>query len=220
MIKKLGKLCGNPFFFSLFVLLGVTPLLFLMTHVYSEQGKISSLREELSDLKIKAETTHLKRLTKKQFLEKYTDFDPYFLNHHVETLSFLENENQIISQTLDHPIFCADKLLKKRKRSLDENQLLFREQNVQSTPIIKETNEVQVKRIEVSLTDIEKLLSEVEEVSLNNYTPSSKRPQIFLTNFSIHRIKKAPSSELYELDCEIFKREFLKKIKPQNNDVN
>ncbi len=220
MIKKLGKLCGNPFFFSLFMMLAVAPLLLLVAHVYNEQKNISTLNDLLSNLQSRAETSHFSRLRKKQFLEKYTLYDPYFLNNHIETLSFLKDENQAISRALDHPIFCSNKLLKKRKKSLEENQLLFREENVQSTPIIKETNEVQIKRVELNLSDIEQLLSEVEDVPLGGYFPSKQRPQMFLTNFSLHRIKKTNSVEVFELECEIFKREFLKKIKPLKSDVN
>ena len=71
----------------------------------------------------------------------------------------------------------------------------------------QETIETLAHPVEVDNSDILKILSRIEGVSLHDEKPLETRPQLIITDFRIDR-KKPSLYEVYALNIKILKREY------------
>ncbi len=173
--------------------------------------KYFSLREleELFDAaSLKGKSALEKRLNKKNFLQRYGHYEPYFLNRHVESLPLLQNESEQLTLQSGHPACSHRAEIKKRIAFLSgkDNHLAFAEETTEfsGSGKIKETEEKLIHPVEINSEDLLRLLSLLEGVEIGSYKPRPKSPQTILKEFTLTR--KEPAT--YECNLSLLKREF------------
>lgn len=157
----------------------------------------------------------LERRSKKQaFLQQHLEFNPYFLDESIESLSFLEEEKKEVESLLSHPALTDKKALQARLSFLSEgNHLSFLEESIQNSLLVKETEEKQRSPIQLNETDLKRLLSRLEHVEIDHFLPEKNSPQIVVTNFRLTKKETPFKKEVLEIEMELLKREFLKNEK-------
>lgn len=214
LLENVGKILVHESFFRGSLFLGALPLLFAAFFLYLKNAEFKQIKENFAFVEEMAARTWRERLLKKEFLEKYENYDPYFLNHELEKYPFLEEESHILTDLTRHPVFEQDGTLLQRLHFLQNgaNKLSFAEENIKTSKFIKETEEHQTHPVEANLSDVEKLLSLVEGVEIGRYVPPENIPQLIITNFHLEK-KKSSSRPFYSLSMDLLKREFQKKAK-------
>jgi len=207
--KKIGTYClHNKNIISIFAI----AFLLMFSISFNAYSKFLKLQNSLTKLKY---FEHIatgsidQRKKVKQFIDEKTSYDKFFIDNNLENLSFLENEKTILSKLVSHPAFANSEQIKNRLHFLakDKNRLKFAEENTNKTNLINETDESQLFSIEIDETDLQKLLSTIEGVSMNDFTAKDASPQLIIKNFLLTKEKE----NAFSLDLKILKREYLKK---------
>ncbi len=144
--------------------------------------------------------------------ERYTQPNPYFLEEQVESLSFLEEEQKELEMLKNHPALFDRKAIETRLSYCKNgnNQLSFTEQDLRSQGSIKESEEKLRHPVEMSSTDIKKLLSLLEDTQIETFSPPPKLPQIVITDFVLENKETPLNKHVFEVDMQLMKREFLR----------
>lgn len=151
-------------------------------------------QEELEMVRKRSCQTFLARRTNLGFQKAYQNADPLFLKK-LETLPLLEKEKAALFELSKISFFKEDNSLKQRWKFLEENHISFSEENVRTQNEVKETDLKLTHSVELSSSDIHKLLYSLAE---------APAPQIIITDFYL---KKIPNSH-YELNMQLIQREF------------
>lgn len=188
---------------SFFILAGI--------HFTIDLLKIKKLESRLKQTLFYGQTCLEKKQTKETFLKRYAHSDPYFLEKNIESLSFLEDEKKQLEIGLQHPAILQKKLLKHRLGFLQngENQLCFVQDTVQMIPTLKETTEKLRHPIQLNETDLKHLLSWIEDVPIEPFSPLPNMPQLIIKSFKMQKKETPLHSEILELEMELLKREWI-----------
>lgn len=148
-----------------------------------------------------------KRIEREEFLSRYSNCEPYFIDQCLEALPLLQTNIHELHAMKNHPACKNREALMKRIEFLEgsENRLSFAEENIRSSKRIKETEERLLHPVEVDANDLERLLSLIEDVAIGGYVPDPASPQLIIQDFSLTQKNNA----LYELNLSLLKREFL-----------
>lgn len=194
-----------------FMLLCLLPFLGVLVNFYSEKDKLDTLESQLEDVQFKAMTKLKRQSTNLKVRNHFKDADHFYIDKHVETLSFLEPEIDALQKIVSHKNFPDDESIKKRLDHLTGpgNALVFTEGVVQTLPYFQETTETQTHPVEVDVQDIRKILARIEGVNMEKYKPGPHRPQLIITDFKLDKKKLNERSEVYILNMKLIKREFL-----------
>jgi len=207
--RKIGKV--SIYKKNLFLLLFIFLILIIFVFTFScfKFSKLNNAEKNLSYLEEKSVNTVAKRKEIKDFIEKKTSFDKYFVENNLENLKFLDNEKSVLSNLLGHIAFSNSPQIKKRLNFInsDQNRLKFLEENIKNAAYIKESELSQLKTLEIDDIDLQKLLSIIEDVQIDNYTKANLLPQLLIKNFTLNKQKE----NIFSLNMKIFKREFYKK---------
>jgi hypothetical protein len=155
-----------------------------------------------------------KRHKKDLFLSHYSNSEPYFIDQHLESLSFLQGQLKELQIMKNHPA-CPDReAVKRRIEWLEgaENHLAFAEENIRSSKKVKETEERQIRPIEVDVDDLEHLLSLIEDLPIGSYQPNPHSPQLVIQDLLL--TKKLPTT--FDLTLSLIKREFTTPYEKKN----
>jgi hypothetical protein len=207
IFEKIGRFLFQRNKMPIFLFsLSIGPL-FAAFFLYIEKQSFHAL-EEMSSLAMRKAKSAFHRKTRKEaFLAKHENSDPYFLDKEIESLCFLNQEKNQLKGWLSHPAISNKDKLSRRVHFLEngENRLSFSE----------ETMEKQRYPIEIDPTDLQKLLSIIEESSSEekriDYRPSKGRPQLLICNFSMTKKNTPLQNEVFEITMDLLKREFLSK---------
>lgn len=216
-IEELLERCGKLFFFRLspflFFFLTVFPLLGISLFLFLQNQRISDLETRFSTALAKEKASFARKSNKEAFLARYSDPDPYFLDREIESLSFLQEEKAQIAARLQHPAQQRKERLIERLAFLDgeENRLRFREETLRASGKIKETDEIQAHPVQMDESDLQKLLSRVEDVPIGPYPPTTASPQLLIQDMKIKKIETPVQTEVFEVEMHLLKREFTKK---------
>jgi len=133
--------------------------------LYHEKQSFNVLEETSSVAMRKAKSAFQRKTRKEAFLTKHENSDPYFLDKEIESLCFLNQEKNQLKGWLSHPAISNKDKLYRRIHFLEngENRLSFSEDEIQVSKTCKETVEKQRYPIEIDASDLQKLLSIVEE---------------------------------------------------------
>jgi hypothetical protein len=123
----------------------------------------------------------------------------------------LQKELSAIQAMIDHPALSNKGILQERKAFLESetNRLAFTEENIRSTTKIKETEEKQRRPIQLDEQDLHRLLSSIEDISVGQFDPIPKMPQLLIRDMKIKKIENPFHSEVYEVEMELLKREWI-----------
>lgn len=213
MFKSMFKEIGKVFIYkkNVYIFFGITTILFVTVSIFtfSKISKIQKYSERLALCQRKSINSLDKRKEIKDFIARKTNFDKYFIDNKLESLTFLDNEKSILLKLINHIAFSNSYQIKRRLDFIasNQNKLKFAEEGVKKSTLITETDETQLKPIEIDMADLHKILSVVEDMSINDFKRPSNAPQLIIKNFSLSKKRE----NLFSLNMKILKREFYKK---------
>ncbi len=195
-----------PFFL---LLLGIGPL-FSGFLLFYERESTEVFQNQFLSIAKKAKKAFEKKERKEWFLAVHKNSDPYFLDKEIESLSFLEQEKARLKNWMSHPALSNKDSLKERLHFLesDQNRISFVEAGIQISNTFKETLEKQRESVEIDQGDLKRLLSLIEEQSLDPEFLKTNRPQLVICDFSLSKKSTVLQNEVFDLKMDILKREF------------
>ena len=123
------------------------------------------------------------------FINKYKGFDPNYIENTLETLSFLNQEVEVLKEAHDHKDLKGAGGVKKRLDHLlsPNNQLVFIKQPLQETPVLEESFLRQSSKVELNTGDLKNLLTLVEDLGTDNTLLQTQKPQLVVQSFHLNR---------------------------------
>jgi len=210
-LESIGKFCFSrihPIFFYSFLLIPfiLSGSYFLSRNAFQQQLEVR-FREAAKSGKIAIE----RKSRKENFIKRYSNADPFFLDKHIESLLFLQNERSTISSMIHHPALTNKRTLQERLAFLNSetNRLSFTEEDIRTSARIKETDEKQRRAVQMSENDLQKVLATIEDIPIGQYEPIAKMPQLLVRDMKIKKIENPQHCEVYEVEMELLKREWI-----------
>ena len=202
---------GRVFFYRnhprlLFTVL-LLPLFVVSALLIPRFWKLRIIEEEFDSAALGGKSALAKRAKRERFLKRYSEFEPYFINQSLETLPFLQDELSELYQLKEHPATVHKDQILRRIAFLEgtANKLGFAEENIQTSPHLKESEERLLHPVEVNEKDLNHLLSLIEGISIGEFSPDLRSPQLLIQDFSLSNNEKRNT---YELNLSLIKREF------------
>jgi hypothetical protein len=206
-LENTGRLLFKHLRMSLFFAMLATLPLCTGIFLFFQHQSVNRLQEALLATNLRAKTAFEKKDRKERFLKRHADPDPLFLEKQLQSLSFLGQEKVRLKTLWGHPALVNKHLAGKRMGFLNsgENQLLFQEEQIQISNPYKEFIEKQKRPVEMDAEDLNHVLALIEEpiITLDH------RPQLIITDFSLHRKQTSLQNEVLEVNFDLLKREFL-----------
>lgn len=209
-LEAFGKICFSqlrPIFFYSFLLIPfiLSGSYLLRRHAFQEQ-----LEVRFADAAKKGKLAIARKMRKENFMKRYSNADPFFLDKHIESLSFLQDERSRISSLIHHPALSNKRMLQERLEFLtsDANHLAFTEENIRISSKIKETDEKQRHPVQMSENDLHKLLASIEDIAVGENEPIAKMPQLLIRDLGLKKIENPGACEVVEVEMELLKREW------------
>lgn len=206
--EKIGK-----FFFSkmrplFFFALVVFPVGAASLFLFLENSNLEELEARFMNAARNEKIASAKKVRKERFLRQHSHANPYFLDQQIESLPLLEEERKQLESLCRHPAFPNHQSLKERLNFLNENRLVFAEENIRTSPKIKETGEKQKHPVQMDEKDLQKVLALIEHVSIGSYRPSTDSPQIVIKDFRLKKQQTPLQTDIFEVDMDLLTREF------------
>lgn len=211
IFEKIGKFCFPEKRALLFSFALLLPLFFSCLYALFQYHKMSDLEILFQNSCKKGKVALMKKNQKENFLHRYSNANPYFLDTYIETLSFLNEEKIAIKKLLNHPALADVRTFESRLDFLtkEQNRLSFTEEAIRSNSTMKEVEEKQRFPVQMDGEDVKKLLSLLEDVKIENNRPTSEsRPQIVITDFRIEKKLTPIKTTVFEVEMQFLKREF------------
>lgn len=205
MNNILEKLLTHPKWFTSFLIGIFLPITIVSFVLFQKQTRIKDLQAEFEKTLHTAKVTEKKRKMDKDFIDQYSTVNPYYIDQVIEPFCFLQNEKKLLEPLLSHPAFQNVPSIKDRYDFINgkKNKLRFIEDAFRSSSSIKEVEMHQKKGIELDEKDLIDLLTLIEE---NN---NHDKPQLLITSFSLEKKKKENNNEVFILNLDLLKREFI-----------
>ncbi|MCB1180730.1 MAG: hypothetical protein KDK55_01735 [Chlamydiia bacterium] len=188
-----------------FILLGFLPLVCVYCVFHNQKKSLDRALLSLEHVKhlgvIKKRSqginNHVRRL--------YQEADHYYIDHKLETLTFLKNEQEAITKLISSDSFPGDERILNRDAFLknNSNKLIFKELGIETGQGIEETIEVLSHPVEINNEDLKTILDRIEG-NIKELHP----PQMLITDFSLKRKETLNKSEVFELSMKVLKREY------------
>ena len=210
-LESCGKLCFSRFRPSFFYALLLIPFILAGSYLLSQNAFQQELESRFTDAAKKGKIAIQRKMRKEKFIHRYSSADPFFLDKHIESLSFLENEKANLKSMIPHPALQNKQSLQERLAFLESeaNRLAFIEENIRTSSQIKETEEKQRRPIQMSETDLQRLLAALEDIPVGQNKPIPQTPQLLVRDMKIKKIENQLHSEVYEVEMELLKREWI-----------
>lgn len=189
---------------------GLLPFIFVIANYLSEKSSLDSMQFNLRDMQQTAMVRERKQAINMAVRNHYRDADHFYIDKYVETLTFLEPEIESLHKIVNNKNFAGDEAVKKRLDFLTgSNSMVFTEGVVQSSPQLQEVTETLVHPVEVSTTDLEKILVRIEGVPIGTFTAGPNRPQLIILDLKLDRKSITDKNEVFLLNLKLLKREYL-----------
>jgi hypothetical protein len=208
--ESFGKICFSrirPLFFYSFLLIPFILSGSYLLHCHAHQQQLEARFADTAKL---GKNAIIRKTRKENFIKRHSNPDPFFLDKHIESLSFLQNERSTISSMIHHPALSNKRLLQERLNFLESvNRLAFTEENIRTSSRIKETDEKQRRPVQMSEDDLHRLLSSIEDIPVGQHEPLPNMPQLLVRSMSIKKMINPQYCEVYEVEMELLKREWI-----------
>jgi hypothetical protein len=193
------------------MLAGLLPALFLGLYFFSKQSSLDELSHRIEELQTLTEQQEKRQATNLAVIRHFQDADHFYIDKHLEVLTFLEPEVEALQKIAKDKNFTDDEQVKKRLEYLSGpgNTLRFTEGVVQKYPQFQETTETLIHPVEVNMNDLQKILTFIEGIPLGSYKPAPHRPQMLILDFKLDKKQLPDKNEVYTLNLKLLKREFL-----------
>ncbi len=195
-----------PFFFALVVF----PLFAAALFLFSEYTQLEELQGRFAKAARKEQAASERKARKERFLSRYSHANPYFLDQQIESFPLLQAKRQRLKSLLHHPAFPQPQAIQQRLEFLEQNRLAFSEENIRTSPQMKEVDEKQRHSAQMDDNDLKKILSLIEDVPIGPYVPSEDSPQLIIKDFRLKKQKTPLQTEVFEVEMDLLKREFTK----------
>ncbi len=208
--ETIGKLSLRRHFFSFFSFGLIVCSLCFFSFFVLKKRELEELSHRMENIYETRNSTLEKRVLKKNFFSRYRACDPLYLEKHVETLGLLSREIEELYSLLNHPAFCMRESLHKRLQFLTSprNRIVFQEENTQRSRQMKEAQVSFLHPVEMDLDDLEKTLSLIEGVVIQDPLPLG-RPQLIIQKLEMKKKQKEEEKETFVIQMQLLKREFL-----------
>lgn len=209
-LETCGKICFGRIRPALFFALALLPLFLAMTFLYFKAIEIDELEFHFQRSIDMGKSALQRKAVQEEFLRRYSQADPYFIDREVESLQFLEKEQKKLLSAIGHPAIAHPEPFQERLVFIqsDENKISFTEQNIRASKGVKETEEKQRYAVQVDAEDLKKLLSLIEDIPIDGYRSMNRSPQIIIQNFQLHKQITSIETEVFLLEMSLLKREF------------
>jgi len=210
ILEKIGKYCFSQISPLLFYGLLFSPIALSTGYFFLKMIHIEDIEAQFYTTCAKGKAALKKKEKRDAFIQRYSLPNPYFLDEQIESLSFLQNEQNELSMLIQHPAVADKQPLENRLAFLTKgsNRFAFTEEAIRSSSRIKETEEKQKHPVEMNEEDLKKVLSLVEDVAIDPYPQREHRPQLIITQFHLSRKETPVKTDVLEIDMRFTKREF------------
>ncbi|MFQ5753171.1 MAG: hypothetical protein ACE5HI_14355 [bacterium] len=198
------------------IIAGLVPIVFVATNLISKKNKVENLHKSLEYVKQFALDRKGKQSSNVTVIEHYKESDHFYIDKHLETLSFLDPEIETLQKIVNNKYFAGDENIKKRLEFLTGpgNALRFSEESVQTyppgkKPVFQETTASLVQKVELNLTDLKELLSLIEGEPIGPFKPGPNRPQFIILDFKLDKKEVTKNNDIFQLNMKLLKREYL-----------
>jgi hypothetical protein len=190
---------------------GLVPFFFSFINFISNKNKLNELANNLNQTEQLAFVREKKQAINMALRNHNKDADHFYIDKHLETLTFLEPEIDHLHKIVNNPNFAEDDAVKKRLDHLtgSGNNMIFSEGVVQSYPLFQETTETLVHPVEVNISNIQQILCHVEGVEIGCFTPPPHYPQLIVLDFKLDKKSLNDKNDVFILNMKLLKREFL-----------
>lgn len=187
------------------------PVFFVGIYILSENSSLDNLERRIDQVQTLALQQEKRQATNITVINHFRDADHFYIDKHLEVLTFLDPEIEALQKIVQHKNFTDDEVIKKRLELLTGggNSIRFTEGVVQTFPQFQETTETLIHPVEVNLKDIQKILALVEGIAIGPYQPAPHRPQLIILDFKLEKKKTTDKNEVYALNLKLLKREFM-----------
>jgi len=192
------------------ILFCLIPLLFVFSNLYSKKNILREMKTKIEKIEQLIYVKESKGAANMAVRNHYKNADHFYIDKHIETLSFLHSEiDQLERFAKDHPFFDRSKAEKRQEFLSKRNRLVFTEGIVQTYPFYQETMESQLTPIQVNADDIKRVLARIEGVKIGPFESGPNRPQLLVTEFKMKRLKEEDFGESFSLNMKLLRREYL-----------
>jgi len=192
------------------MIIGLLPILFVMAGLYHRKGELEEVEERIGEVYRMEAGYKRRQAVNIAVRDHFRDADHFYIDKHVESMTFLEPEIEALRKIVENKNFAGDPQINSRLNRLTgpENSLVFSEGSVRSYPGYQETTETQIHPIEVNVDDLHRILAKIEGVAINSYGPGPDRPQLIVLDFKLDKKRHPNENETYVLNMKLLKREF------------
>jgi len=196
---------------ALIIICGFVPFLLISLNFMSNKSQLDDLHNNLKQTEQLAYVREKKQAINMALRNHNKDADHFYIDKHLETLTFLEPEIDHLHKIVNNSSFAEDDAVKKRLEHLTGtgNNMIFSEGVVQSHPLFQETTETLVHPVEVNIGNIQQILSHVEGIEIGQFTPPPHYPQLIVLDFKLDKKNLNEKNDVFILNMKLLKREFL-----------
>lgn len=193
------------------LLAGMLPIIFVFIALLNQKSNIEELRSSLQGMHQMALLREKKQANNLSVRNHYRDADHFYIDKHLETLTFLEPEVEGLQKLLTNKNIADDEPIRKRLEFLTGtgNSMVFSEGVVQSSPILQEITETLVHPVEINGNDLQKILAKIEGIDIGPYSSSPNKPQLIIIDFRLDKKNITDKNEVFVLNLKLLKREYL-----------
>lgn len=193
------------------LVIGLLPIGLVMVYFMSQSSGLDRVGNQIQMVHSLAAMRERKQAVNIAVHNNFRDADHFYIDKHLETLSFLEPEIEGLQKVMSNKNFPDDENIKKRLEFLTSpsNNMIFTEGVVQSTPLFQEVTESLVHPVEVNVEDLKTILARIEGNTINNEAPGPSRPQLIILDFKIEKKSMTEKNQVFVLNLKLLKREFL-----------
>ena len=175
----------------LILILAPLPLFFLLLTTNAKLKKINTLENKITFLHQKFILAKLQKEKENIFLNKLEQATPFFVDHNLETLVFLKEEQE------------------KEGFSLPPGRpnLRFVEGKIRKKQGLQEVEEKQETAVLMNTFDLKQVLSLVENVNISPFQVKSGSPQLLFRSLDLKKIAITHEDTLFEVNMQLIKRE-------------
>lgn len=183
----------------LFLTIAFIPLMIIAFYQISARERLALLEDSFATIQAHADLVNKIKETNDLAIKQMQGADSSYLSHPIHLLEGEIRRLQTISKN--------DPNLQRRYDYLStENQLAFLQESFKPGEIFYESSLKLKHPVDLDSEDLKKVLTFIEGVSTNLYSPKKGRPLMFVTDFKLVRKKSPVQEEIYEVDIKLLKR--------------
>lgn len=188
------------------IISAMIPSVCIFYYLFCKKKQIDRLSQKIKEIQLFSASYKKKQGINLSIRKIFTNANHQYIDHHLESLTFLDNEKKALEKIISSDFFSGDEKILRRHHYLTgkENCLVFRENGIETAEGIEEMSEALSHTVEIDADDLKNILFRIEGEEL-----SLSPPQMLITDFFLKRKSHPNEGEIFELDIQLIKREFV-----------